>query len=517
MPEAESLQPFPEVRQITLTGNTHFSSGTLRKLMVTQQRPLLPPWKRGDPYNPPTLDADLLRLKKFYFDHGFLECIVRVDHVQEDLEQHSVRIVIALDEGQPTLVTTVSLDGTMPPQLPVTAKLLADLPLRPQQRLNKEDFDRSKILLLTRLHDASYARAQVVPHTEVDPEHHTAAVTFTIVPGAQTVFGHLAIKGEKQIEERAIRRQLTIHEGQLVSDKDISASADAIYNMGMFHAVTPQALNPEAADEPLDVEFEVRERTPHSFQVGVGYGTTEGFHTEVQWTNRNLQAGAQQLTLSGGVSALEQKIEARLSLPYFLAARTAFSDTLFVRNQKQLSINPAGTLFGVQEGTHTAFDLFSYGNEARVEHHFTETLTGVVGLSLSRNDFSNVDEAALTEVEQEIAQDNTLLVQFAEMQRNTSRSLLNPTQGTVLRGRIDHSYAGLVSDVSFVKLVLENRYYIPLWGSSCSPCVSKWEVSNPMVQQPKFRSTCAFLLADRGVYGAFPSISLGPSIRTETP
>ena len=75
----EDTQVFPEVRQITFTGNTHFSSGTLRKLMATQQRPLLPPWGRGEPYNPPTLDADLLRLKKFYFDRGFLECNVRVD------------------------------------------------------------------------------------------------------------------------------------------------------------------------------------------------------------------------------------------------------------------------------------------------------------------------------------------------------------------------------------------------------------------------------------------------------
>src|SRR6266852_5195953 len=109
VPEPEGLQPFPEVRQITFTGNTHFSSGTLRKLMATQQRPLFPPWKRGEPYNPPTLDADLLRLKKYYFDHGFLESSVRVDELQEDAEKQTVRIVIAVDEGPRTLVAAVAL------------------------------------------------------------------------------------------------------------------------------------------------------------------------------------------------------------------------------------------------------------------------------------------------------------------------------------------------------------------------------------------------------------------------
>src|SRR5439155_26217931 len=114
----EDTQVVPQVRQITLEGNTHFSSGTLRKLMTTKQRPLLPPWRRGEPYNPPTLDADLLRLKKHYFDHGFLESSVRVDELQEDTEKQTVRIVIAIDEGQLTLVTELALEGTIPPALP---------------------------------------------------------------------------------------------------------------------------------------------------------------------------------------------------------------------------------------------------------------------------------------------------------------------------------------------------------------------------------------------------------------
>src|SRR5262245_50075051 len=115
VPKAEDTQVFPEVRQITFKGNTHFSSGTLRKLMATKQRPLLPPWGRGEPYNPPTLDADLLRLRKHYFDHGFLETSVRVDELQEDTEKQTVRIVIAIDEGPRTLVTTIALEGTIPP------------------------------------------------------------------------------------------------------------------------------------------------------------------------------------------------------------------------------------------------------------------------------------------------------------------------------------------------------------------------------------------------------------------
>ena len=462
VPKAEDTQVFPEVRQITLKGNTHFSSSTLRKLMATKQRPLLPPWGHGEPYNPPTLDADLLRLKKHYFDHGFLETSVRVDELQEDTEKQTVRIVIAIDEGPRTVVTAVALEGTIPPALPSAAALLEALPLRPKQPINKEDFDRSKTLLLTRLQDAGYARAQVIPRTEVDSEHHTATVTFTLAPGAETAFGRIAIEGAQQVEEQAIRHQLTIREGQRTSAKDLNASADAIYSLGMFQAVTPRALNPEAADEPLDVEFEVIERKPRGLQFSGGYSSTEGFRTQVEWTHRNLFAGAQQLTLLARYSSIEQRGEVRLRLPYFLAERTAFTQTLFARNEKEAGINPGGGFFGVSGKAQPAFDLFSVGTESRIEHRFTERLSGVVGVNFSRNDFSNVDRAALTAAEQEIAQDNTLFVQFVEVQHNTSDSLLNPTHGLVLRGRLEHSTTALISDVSFVKLVLEARHYLPL-------------------------------------------------------
>ena len=462
VPKAEDTQVFPEVRQITFKGNTQFSSGALRKLMATKQRPLLPPWGHGEPYNPPTLDADLLRLKKHYFDHGFLETSVRVDELQEDTEKQTVRIVIAIDEGPRTVVTAVALEGTIPPALPSAAALLEALPLRPKQPINKEDFDRSKALLLTRLHDAGYARAQVIPRTEVDSEQHTATVTFTLAPGAETAFGRIAIEGAQQVEEQAIRHQLTIREGQRTSAKDLNASADAIYSLGMFQAVTPRALNPEAADEPLDVEFEVIERKPRGLQFSGGYSSTEGFRTQVEWTHRNLFAGAQQLTLLARYSSIEQRGEVRLRLPYFLAERTAFTQTLFARNEKEAGINPGGGFFGVSGKAQPAFDLFSVGTESRIEHRFTERLSGVVGVNFSRNDFSNVDRAALTAAEQEIAQDNTLFVQFVEVQHNTSDSLLNPTRGLVLRGRLEHSTTALISDVSFVKLVLEARHYLPL-------------------------------------------------------
>jgi outer membrane protein assembly complex protein YaeT len=429
--------------------------------MVTKPRPSLQFWKHGEPYNPPTLQEDLLYIKKYYFDRGFLETTAEVTRVHENAEENTVAIEIAITEGPPTQVAAVRLTGSIPPELPPVQALLATLPLSAGKRLNKADFDRSKELLLTRLYNATYARAAVVPDTMIDEEAHTAEVTFALQPGTATTFGPITIEGERLVHEHAIRRQLRIQPGDPYNADELKKSVDAIYGLGMFRAVTPLVLNPNAQDAPMEMAINVLERQPHSVQVGFGFSTVEQFRGEVQWTHRNVWGGAEQLNLSAKGSSLQQAGEARLFLPYFLAQRTSFTQTAFARNQPKLTQDVLGlgnTLFSI-ENTTPGYALFSVGGETRVTRQFSRTWSGAGGVEFSRNTFSDVDPELIGTG---IADDNTLFIQFVEVKWDTSDSLLNPTRGLVVRGKLDHSTTALVSTTSFIKLLLEARHYYPL-------------------------------------------------------
>lgn len=468
LPEAGGTLPFPEVRHLTIQGNTAFGDAELRKAMVTRQRPPLLPWRQGEPYNPPTLEADLRRLKKHYFDHGFLDTVVRLGSVQENDARNTVSVEIVIEEGAPTLVQAVRLDGVIPPEFPAIRQLIQALPLQAGQPITKAAFDQSKALLLTRLHDAGYARAQVTPYTAVDPVAHQATVTFTLEPGTPTTFGRITITGAQQVSERAIRRKISIREGQLYSAKRLTESADDVYGLGMFQAVSPRAQNFDDVDTPLDIDFEVRERKPRTVQIGVGFSTVERFRLLVEWTHRNVFGGAQRFSVTGKVSSIEQRLETRLFLPYFLGRRNSLTQSFFIRNEEEVSTDPSGISNAVfpSDKAQPAFDLFSVGSETRLGRQFTRTLSGSTGIQVSLNNFRNVNAQALEEadISAEIAEDNLLLVHFAEVLWNTSDSLLNPTRGILLRGRIEHANTAVVSDVSFVKLLFEARHYQPLWG-----------------------------------------------------
>ena len=454
--------PLPEVRQITFTGNTEFRSSTLIGEMASKPRPWLQFWKHGEPYNPPTLQQDLLRIRKYYFDRGFLETTAQVNRVEENAEENAVTIEIAIEEGSPTSIEEVRLTGTIPSELLPVQKLVTALPLQARQRLNKTDFDQSKELLLTRLRNATYARAEVIPNTVVDHETHTAVVTFELRPDAPTRFGQISIEGEQLVKERAIRRQLRIREGAPYQDDELKESVDAVYNLGMFQAVTPRVLNPHELGEPMDVEITVRERRTRSVQLGLGFSTVEQFRGEAQWTHRNLWGGAEHLNFSAKASSIQQSAEGRFVLPYFLARRTSFTQTVFARNLPRIDEDKLGlgdTFFGIQDTT-PRYSEFSVGTESRVRREFSRQLSGSGGLELSRHLFSDVDADLIGTG---VADDNTLFIQFAELKWDTSDNLLNPTRGVVLRGEVDHSTDALISTVSFFKLLLEARHYYPLW------------------------------------------------------
>jgi len=446
--------PLPEVRKVTFKGNNAFSAGTLRKAIASKPRPLFPPWKRGEPFNESTLEADLKRIKKHYFDRGFLETKVTIANIQRDEEKNTVDISLAIEEGAPTLIKTVRIVGHVPPELPSEEQIVTKLALRAGEHITKADFDRSQEQLTKMMQDQGYARAHVIPRTEVDFDTHEAVVTFELSPGELTAFGAITISGQELVKERAIRRQLHIKPGDVYSAEKLEKTEDAIFNMGMFRSVTPLKTNLEAEDDPLEIEVRVQERKPRTFEIQAGISNIEGARLRLAWTHRNLFRGSEQLTLETNASFISQEAKATLRFPYFLARRTSFTQTLSVRNDYLLS-----DALGVID-PQPAYDLFSVSIISRINRELSDYLTISVGIDTSYNDFYNVNTDEDTE---ESTQDNLLVIQFAELTYNTSDDLLNPTRGFLLRGRLDHSTTGLLSDVSFAKFEVEGRHYLPIW------------------------------------------------------
>ena len=499
------------VRRITFTGNEAFRGEALLKAISTQPRPFWQFWKRGDPYDPKTLEVDLQRLRKYYFDRGYLSTSATITHVEKDRENDTVTIEIAIDEGPRTVVESIQLDGTIPPGVAPQERLLEELALKPTDPLNKEDFDQSKATLLLEMQDAGYARAIVLPQTVVDAQTHEANITFTLRPGSLTRFGKVTISGEKEVPDYVIRRELTVKEGNRYSVTALGDSAKNLYDLPMLRAVTPRVLNLHAPGGPLDVDFEVIEREPRTGELAVGASSLESVRYQVKWTDRNVLGESEQFSMVAGVSGIQQALELELFEPYVLGYRNSMTHKLFAINNQNIDTDPTGVMKSVFDivDPYPAYDFVTFGGKSRFEHDFSKVLVGALGLELSANRFydidNNADPATIAG-----AEDNILFIQSAGLEWNDRNDDLNPTRGVLVRGGIDHSNDGILSDVNFVKVLLEGRHYLPLGWQTVLATRLKVGGIEPYGGSTSVPSNVRFFAGGAGSVRGFANNRLGP-------
>lgn len=499
------------VRSVTFTGNERFRAGTLRAAMDTQPRPFWQPWKRGDPYDRDTLEADLLRLRKFYFDRGYLRTSAAVGKVQENPADNSVSIEIILDEGPLTQVKSMQIAGTRAPGLPTKRRLLDDLPLRPTSPLNKEDFDQSKATLVAQMQDAGYARATVVPQTAVDEHTHEANIRFHLQPGDLSSFGRITLSGHREVPEYVFRRQLPVETGGAYSLTALQDSESSLYRLPIARAVTTRAVNLEAPTGPVDIDFQIIEHKPRTGELSIGASSLESFRYQAKWTHRNLLGQAERFSMQARVTGIQQGLEAELFQPYFFSRRNTLTHRLFALNNQNIDTDPFGimqSLFDIVD-PYPAYDFVTFGGQSRLERDFTKRLTGLLGLELSANRFFNIDPTA-DPATLAGAEDNILFIQSAGLGWNSRNDDLNPTRGALLRGAIEHSNAAVLSDVSFVKMLVEGRYYWPLRGQNVIAGRLQLGGIEPYGDSTSVPSNVRFFAGGVGSVRGFANNRLGP-------
>nr|MBS0021375.1 outer membrane protein assembly factor BamA [Gammaproteobacteria bacterium] len=484
---------------------------TLLEAMSTQPRSSWHFWSRGDPYNRETLEADLRRLQKYYFDRGYLSASATIGTVEKDRENHTVTIEIAIDEGPRTVVESVHIEGNLPPALPAEDQLLKDLPLKPTNPLKKEDFDKSKARLLLEMRNAGYARAAVIPQTVVDDDTHKASTTFALRPGDRTPFGKITISGAQEVPEYVLRRQLAVGEGDTYSVTALRDGEKSLYHLPILRAATPRTPNLDGHTGPINVDFEVIERKPRTGELAIGASSLESFRYQARWTHRNIFGEAEQLSMLAQISGIRQELQAELFDPYVLSRRNSATHNVFAINNANIDTDPLGimeSLFDIVD-PYPAYDFVTFGGTSRLQHEFSDKLVGDVGLELTASTFYNIDQNA-DPATIEGAEDNILFIQSAGLWWNDRDDDLNPTQGVLLRAGIEHSNTAVLSDVSFVKVRMEGRYYRPLgWQTVLATRLTLGGIE-PYGGATSVPSNVRFFAGGAGSVRGFANNRLGP-------
>ena len=305
------LSSRPEVRKLELVGVDRVDEDELRKSIATTATrcisAILTPICRFARFRAfeerhyldrKELQRDVLRIRVFYFKHGFRE--TRVDTAVTTLNDKAVAVRFDIVEGPPTLVTdvAVSYDSTLLSRR--TVRTLTKL--RVGEPLNLFQLDSTRVLFQNELWELGYADALVDTSSVVDDSVRTARVQFRLVPNHLTTVGDIVITGSDQVAPSVVLNSLSFRRGDVFRRSDVIQSQRNLYESSLFRLAVLEV--PQTFDSAKTVNVLLREAPLHEARLSAGFNTVDYIQTEARYTAYNLLGGARRLELSGTLGNL---------------------------------------------------------------------------------------------------------------------------------------------------------------------------------------------------------------------
>jgi len=290
-----------EIRSIEFVGNASFAEAQLRASIVAdatrcQSPALLPLCWLGTSldrayYDPRVLSFDSVRVRLFYYRHGYREAQVAVDTTREG---EGVHVRFRVTEGPPVLVSELRLEGadSLPPALG------RNLPLRVGGPLDEIAVEATRDSLRGRLQERGYYRADVLANYDIERSSpHRARVEYQLLPGPLTRFGAIEVRGASRVDTALILRALAFRPGDAYSRTALLHSQRNLFALEVFRHAEIAPLG-TVSDTLLPVRVQVIEGLQHRLRFGLGVTTAAYLNAEGRWLSRNLLGGARRLEAS---------------------------------------------------------------------------------------------------------------------------------------------------------------------------------------------------------------------------
>jgi outer membrane protein assembly complex protein YaeT len=453
-----------QVSSITFAGANAVKAEELKAIIATQESGFLP-WSRKRFFDRAEFDRDVRRIEAFYADRGYPRAkVVGVDVELNDANDKAA-ISVEINEGEPTIVESVVLDGFDGVPADHLERLQARLPMtagKPRdQRFIRAAHDMSVAEL--RDHGFPYASVRVVERP--GPNDTSVQLTIAAETGPQAVFGAISIEGDVSVDEDVIRRELAFREGDLYQLSRITESQRRIYSLELFQFVNVAPRLPEDRSAQVPVVITVAEGKHRRLQFAGGYGSEEKARGRINWRHVNFGGGARTGEVEAKASSLEQGLRGSVSEPFLF--------------QRGLSLRVSGSTWWADE---PVYEYRSSGGRVGLTKDFSRA--GIAGERGVRNVLSAslIQEYEDYTIAPEVLADETFREELialgldpdtgkgsgtvaafeVDFERNTSVRPLDPREGYVVAGHVEKAGPWLRGTFDYTEVSGEVRGYVPV-------------------------------------------------------
>jgi outer membrane protein assembly complex protein YaeT len=452
-----------EVSSIQFNGANALPAAELKSILATQESGLLP-WSRKRFFDRAEFDRDVRRIEAYYADRGYASAkVVGVDVKLNDAKDKAA-ISVEIDEGEPTIVENVILDGFNGVPADHLDRLRARLPITAGKPRDQRFILASHDLSVAELRDHGfpYANVRVVERGGSTPTR--VELTVAADTGPRAVFGAISIEGDVSVGEDVIRRELAFREGDLYQLSRVTESQRRIYSLELFQFVNVAPRLPEDRSTQVPVVVTVTEGKHRRLQLAAGYGSEERARGRINWRHVNFGGGARTGEVEAKASSLEQGLRGSFLEPFLLqrGLSARVSGSTWWADEPVYEYRSSGGRFGLTKD----FSRAGIGAERGVRNSVSATLIQeyedytIAPAALADPTFR--DELIALGLDPETGKGSgTVTALELDFERNTSARPLDPYQGYVVNAHVEKAGQWLRGTFQYTEVAGEVRGYLP--------------------------------------------------------
>lgn len=430
------------VSRVNFVGNTAFSDSRLKDVIATREQAWYRILSTSDVYDPDRLAFDRELLRRYYLRNGYADVQITGAVAELAPDQSGFFVTFTIDEGPRYRVGKVEITSSLRNVEP--EPLYRELLVSEGDWYDGDAVERSVEALSDAIGYRGVPFVEVEPRVVRDRENQRVDVVFEVEEGARAFVERIDISGNTRTQDRVIRREFRIAEGDAFNAAQIRRSRQRIRDLGYFSDVQINSA-PGSTPDRVTLDTRVTERPTGELSLGGGYSTDAGFLADFGIRERNFLGTGIDARINTTLAQRRSQVDLSVTDPAFLDRNLA-----------------AG--FDVFYVTRNLLDVSNYrerraGVVLRAGYEFNEYLRQSWSYSLVQRTVHDIQPDASRFIQEQ--QGTTLLSQIGQTLTYDRRdSRLEPRSGYVIRVGTD--FAGLGGDVSYVRGRIDGAYYIPL-------------------------------------------------------
>jgi outer membrane protein insertion porin family len=434
------------ISRITFLGNTHFSQGTLREIVSSREYAWFRFLSGADVYDPNRIEYDEYLLRQFYLHKGYADFQVTSANAELSPDRKSFYLTFQMIEGPRYRVSSVTVASGI--RTLSNDQLRGLVPISAGDWFDGDALEEGVDALSKRAQNLGYAFAQVNPVVKTDPASRTISIALNVVEGPHVYIQRIDIVGNTRTEDKVIRRELALAEGDGYNQSKVDQSTTNIKNLGFFkdEKLTTQ---PGSTPQQVILQAKVTEQATGQFSLGGGYSSSLGALVNAGLSQNNFLGTGVNASISALLAQRGTQINLGVTDPYFLDRNLIAGFDLF--RTVTDSYTASASNFSYSES--------DIGADLRLGYRFNDNVRQSFTYTLSQRDVYDVatgsslyiiNEEGVSSLSQ-ISQ--TLTFDYVDDD-------LSPTSGLDIDLTTD--FAGAGGTAKYVRLSPDISYYIPL-------------------------------------------------------